>query len=89
MDTCTTFNHPKFPSTAKPVLSGHLKIDKTKVFGSCPLYGGGSVVVVVVVVVVDVDSLLIVTPIVGFCNCAMFCWALLYVHCSFSIVSMG
>ena len=25
------------------------------------------------------DSLLIVTPIVGFCNCSMFCCALLYV----------
>ena len=31
---------------------------------------GGSVVV---------DSLLIVTPIAGFCNCSMFCYVLLYV----------
>ena len=38
--------------------------------------------------VVD-DSLLIVTPIVGFCNCSMFCCALLCVHSSFAIISMG
>ena len=31
--------------------------------------------------------LLIVTPIVGFCNCLMFCCALLYVHSSFAIIS--
>ena len=35
------------------------------------------------------DSLLIVTPIVGFCNCSMFCCALLCVHSSFAIISMG
>ena len=34
---------------------------------------------------VVVDSLLIVTPIVGFCNYSMFCCALLYVHSSFAI----
>ena len=33
--------------------------------------------------------MLIVTPIVGFCNCSMFCYALLYVHSSFAIVLMG
>ena len=33
--------------------------------------------------------LLIVTPIVGFCNCSMFCSALLCVHSSFAIISMG
>ena len=36
-------------------------------FGCCPFFGAGSVVV---------DSLLIVTPIVGFCNCFMFCCVL-------------
>ena len=36
-----------------------------------------------------VDSLLIVTPIVGFCNCSMFCCALLCVHSSFAIILMG
>ena len=30
-----------------------------------------------------------VTPIVGFCNWSMFCCALLYVHSSFAIISMG
>ena len=35
-----------------------------------------------------VDSLLIVTPIVGFCNCSMFCYALLYVDSSFTIILM-
>ena len=33
--------------------------------------------------------LMIVTPIVGFCNCSMFCLALLCVHYSFAIISMG
>ena len=49
-------------------------------FGCCPFSGGGSVVV---------DSLLIVTPIVGFCNCSMFCCALLCDHSNFAIVSLG
>ena len=33
--------------------------------------------------------MLIVTPIVGFCNPSMFCCALLYVHSSFAIIFMG
>ena len=41
--------------------------------------GGGSVVV----------DLFIVTPIVGVCNCSMFCCTLLYVHSSFAIILMG
>ena len=36
-----------------------------------------------------VDSLLIVTPMVGFCNCSMFCCALLCVLSSFAIIFMG
>ena len=35
------------------------------------------------------DSLLVVTLIVGFCNWSMFCCALLCVHSSFEIISMG
>ena len=35
------------------------------------------------------DSLLIVTPIVGLCNCSMFCCALLCVHSSFAIILIG
>ena len=40
---------------------------------------------------VVVDSLLIVAPIVGFCHCSMFSCvcALLCVHSSFAIISMG
>ena len=38
---------------------------------------------------VVVDLLLIVTPIVGVCNCSMFCHTLLYVHSSFKIILMG
>ena len=38
---------------------------------------------------VVVDSSLIVTPIMGFCNCSMFCCALLYVHFSFAIILIG
>ena len=34
------------------------------------------------------DSLLIVTPIVGLCNCSMFCCAILFVHYSFAIILM-
>ena len=33
--------------------------------------------------------LFIVTPIVGVCNCSMFCCTLLYVHSSFAIILMG
>ena len=39
--------------------------------------------------VVVVDLLLTVTPIVGFCNCSMFCCALLCVHSSFAIILTG
>ena len=37
---------------------------------------------------VAVDSLLIVTPIMVFCNCSMFYFALLYAHSSFAISLM-
>ena len=53
---------------------------KSVVLGCCPFYGGGCVVV---------DSLLIVTLIVGFCNCSLFCWTLLYVHSSSAIILFG
>ena len=35
------------------------------------------------------DSLLIVAPIVGICNCSTFCCALLYVWSSIAIILMG
>ena len=35
------------------------------------------------------DFLFIVTPIVGACNCSMFCFTLLYVHCSIAIIFIG
>ena len=35
------------------------------------------------------DFLFIVTPIVGVCNCSMFCCTLLYVHSSFAIILTG
>ena len=38
---------------------------------------------------VVVDLLLIVTPIVGSCNCSMLCCALLCVLSSFAIILMG
>ena len=44
------------------------------------LSGGGSVVV---------DLLFIVTPIVGVCNCSMFCCTLLYVHSSVALILVG
>ena len=48
--------------------------------GCCPFLGGGSVVV---------GFLVIVTPIVGVCDCSMFCCTLLYVHSSIAIILMG
>ena len=33
--------------------------------------------------------LLLLTPIVGVCNCSMFCCTLLYVHSSIAIILMG
>ena len=50
-------------------------------FGCCPFYSGGSSVAV--------DSWLIVTPRMGFCNCSMFCCSLLCVHSSFAMIFMG
>ena len=38
---------------------------------------------------VVVDFLFIVTPIVGVCNCCMFCCTLIYVHSSIAIILMG
>ena len=38
---------------------------------------------------VVVDSLFIVSPIVGFCNCSILCCALLCVLSSFAIILMG
>ena len=35
------------------------------------------------------DSLLIVTPVVGFCGCSMFCCVLLCVNFGFAIILMG
>ena len=48
--------------------------------GCCPFWGSGSVVV---------DFLSIVTPIVGVCNCSLFCCTLLHVHSSIAVVLMG
>ena len=36
-----------------------------------------------------VDFLFIVAPIVGVCNCSMFCCTMLYVHSSIAIILMG
>ena len=35
------------------------------------------------------DFLFIVTPILGVCNCSMFCCTLLYVHSSIAIILIG
>ena len=43
-------------------------------------FGGGSVVV---------DFLFVITPIVGVCNCSMFCCTLPYVNSSIAIILMG
>ena len=59
---------------------GESSIYKTQITLKLAVKGGGSVVV---------DSLFIVTPIVGVCNCSMFCCTLLYVHSSIAIILMG
>ena len=41
------------------------------------------------VVLLLLTFLFIVTPIVGVCNCSMFCCLLLYVHSSIAIILMG
>ena len=38
---------------------------------------------------VVVNFMFIVTPIVGICNCSMFCCTLLYAHSSIAIILMG
>ena len=43
----------------------------------------------VVLLLLTFCFLFIVTPIVGVCNCSMFCCALLYVHSSIAIILMG
>ena len=48
--------------------------------GRCPFWCGSSVVV---------DFLFIVTPIVGVCNCSMFCCTLLCVHSCIAVILMG
>ena len=58
----------------------HLPPPTPSGLGFCPFKGGGSVVV---------ELLFIVTPIVGVCNCSMFCITLLYVKSSFAIILMG
>ena len=49
----------------------------TEVYHNCILYTS------------DFDFLFIVTPIVGVCNCSVFCCTLLYVHFSIAIILMG
>ena len=41
------------------------------------------------VVLLLLTFLFIVTPIVGVCNCSMFCCTLLYVHSGIAIILMG
>ena len=40
-------------------------------------------------VAAEYKSLLIVAPIVGFCNCSLFCCSILCVHSSFALILMG
>ena len=42
-----------------------------------------------IVLLLLISFLFIVTPIVGVCNCSMFCCTLLYVHFSFAIILLG
>ena len=61
---------------------GKLRLEKITTYGIAKkAYEGGDSVVV--------DFLFIVTPIVGVCNCSMFCCTLLYVHSSIAIILMG
>ena len=46
-------------------------------------------IVLLLCIFVVVDFLLIVTPILGVCNCSKFCCTLLYVHSIIAIILMG
>ena len=48
-----------------------------------------SMKIVLVIKVLLLLTWFIVTPIVGVCNCSMFCCMLLYVHSSIAIILMG
>ena len=48
--------------------------------GCCPFWGGGSVVV---------DFLFVVNPIVGVCDCSVFCCTLLCVRSGIAIILVG
>ena len=58
----------------------HLSPPPPGSLGCCPFLGGGSVVV---------DFLFIVTPILGVCNCSMFCCTLFCVRSSIAIILIG
>ena len=64
----------------RPMLARHCSRPLPGGLGCCPFQGGDSVVV---------DFLFIVSPILGVCNCSMFCCTLLYVHFSIVIILMG
>ena len=51
----------------------------------------GTLIFVFIYTYIDglIDSMLTVTPIVGFSNCSMYCCALFFFNFSFAIISMG
>ena len=60
-------------------------------FGTCKMHLSPSPVAVrsKAVVLLLLTFLFIVIPIVGVCNCSMFCCTLRYVHSSIAIILMG
>ena len=66
----------------------HQKQNLEEIFGTSKMHLSSSVALTAVRSKA-VDSLSIVTPTVGFCNCFTFCCALLLVNSSFAIISRG
>ena len=46
-------------------------------------------IMLILLIVFKINFFFIVTPIVGVCNCSVFCCTLLYVHSSIAIILMG
>ena len=76
-----TMDHPKFYQTRMKDSLVYKVFNHT--FNLNAMFkGAGSVVI-------KCNLLFIVTPIVGVCNCSLFCCTLLYVHSSFAIILIG
>ena len=78
MDDLLNIDNPYFEQMVGQIYTTELQLNKANYsYTEAPLW------------TVVVEFLFIVTPIVGVCNCSMFCCTLLYVHSSIAIILMG